>query len=534
MVAFAIVLGVYSYLILALGLLGWFYKLPVFLLSLPFLAGGVFWLIGHFNQLSRTKIWMGQIQKDKLVVISLVILLLQVFVNFLGAISPELSFDALWYHLTSAKLYAANHAIFYIPGELLWPANTPRLADMFYTAALLFSNEILAKLIHFSFGILSAIALFNLLRRYFSLRLSILGVLTFYTMLIVGWQSTTAYVELVRTFFEILALDLFLKWVKEKKDIDLFEAGVLCGLAIATKMLAFTTFFVFLVLIYFLKQKGWLVRSFKFLGFTILAVFPWLVLSFVHTGNPLFPVFGNFRDPIGAFSTGRYDLPIITNFALGPFQLWPATFTPDSIISVVYLLFLPLVLISIWKQRLEIKVAAIYVFLAIQLSLTFSNRYLLPYLPGLTLITLSVFNWDFIKKKNVEKILIGVIIFSALLNFGSRTLATKKFLPYLLGKESKSAFLSRNLNFDFGDFYDTDGYFAKNIKKDDLVLVYGIHNLYYLNFPFMMESWAHKGTYFTHILVGNNQELPERFGQKLLLYKNYQTGVKLYLFGDKI
>ena len=89
----------------------------------------------------------------------------------------------------------------------MWPANLLGLTEMYYSAALLFSNEILAKLIHFTFGLLGLAALFGLLRRYLSLRFTFLGLLTFYTMLIVGWQSTTAYVDLARTFFEILTLN---------------------------------------------------------------------------------------------------------------------------------------------------------------------------------------------------------------------------------------------------------------------------------------------------------------------------------------
>jgi hypothetical protein len=165
---------------------------------------------------------------------------------------------------------------------------------------------------------------------------------------------------------------------------------------------------------------------------------------------------------------------------------------------------------------------------------TLSNRYLLPYLPGLTLVTLSVFNEKWAKEKLIEKILLGIILFSAILNLGSRILATRKFLPFLLGKETKAEFLAKHLNFAYGDFYDIDGWFAQNIKKEDLVLVYGIHNLYYLDFPFIHESWAKKGTYFTHILVGEGKDLPEKFGKRLLIYQNPKSKVKVYIFGERL
>jgi hypothetical protein len=48
-----------------------------------------------------------------------------------------------------------------------------------------------------------------------------------------------------------------------------------------------------------------------------------------------------------------------------------------------------------------------------------------------------------------------------------------------------------------------------------------------VDFPFVHESWAKPGTYFTHILVGEG-ELPDKFNDLELLYQNKTTKVKLY------
>ena len=532
MVKLALILGIYSYLILALGLLGGLYRLPVFIVSLPFIVLLVFWLRKNLYFLNHLEWLKREAKKDKLVGLVLGVLIIQAVVNFLGAVSPELSFDALWYHLTPVKLYVQNHQIFHIPGWLLSVASTPRLTEMFYTVSLLFGNEILAKLIHFSFGLLSAVALFRLLRRYLDLRFSFLGVAVFYTMLIVGWQSTTAYVELSRTFFEILALDFFLQWVETKKASFLLEAAVLTGLAISAKILAFGTLFTFLILIIILKKRGFFWPFLKFAGLAVLVVSPWLFLAWVNTGNPLFPLFGGPKDPTNFIVSPDLNW-IIDRFTKMPLYLWNSTLYPDDIISPVYLIFLPLILIFIWRQKFSIKIAAAYVVLGVFFAPANSNRYLLPYLPGLTLVVMSVFNDKWGKNGWVRNFLIFIILFAVLLNLGSRVLATRKFVPYLLRRETKAEFLTNHLNFSFGDFYDVDGFFARNIKKTDLVLVYGVHNLYYLDFPYIHESWARPGTYFTHILVGDNQPLPEKFGERLLIYKNLKTGVRLYLFGEK-
>ena len=519
MVELGIILGIYGYLVFSLGILGRLGKVEIFLITIPFLVYGLFRIIRVIREIGEIRV-ITEIKKDKLIIVILGLLGIQILINFLGAISPELSFDALWYHLTSARLYIEHHQIFSFPGWLMWPANLPRLTEMYYTAALLFSNEIAAKLIHFFFGLLGLLALFGLLRRYLTLRFALLGVLTFYTMLIVGWQSTTTYVDLARTFFEILALDLFLRWNETKKDVWLWESAVMVGLVMATKILALGTLGAFGILIFLLKEEGIVGivgRAGKFIGLALLIVSPWFLFSFGCTGSSGPSLLPNIVD-------------LLKNFITAPFFLWQATLKPDDIISPIYLIFLPLVLIFIWKQSAPIKITALYFLLAIFLAPTQSNRYLLPYLPALTLVTFSILE----KQKDKLVLFVSLVIFTAGLNMGSRMLAARKFVPYLLGKETKTEFLNRNLNFSYGDFYDVDGWFKNNIQKDDLVLVYGIHNLYYLDFPYVHESWAKPGTSFTHILVGNNEKLPAKFGNKILLYQNSQTKVKVYLFGGKI
>ena len=117
-------------------------------------------------------------------------------------------------------------------------------------------------------------------------------------------------------------------------------------------------------------------------------------------------------------------------------------------------------------------------------------------------------------------------MFSIAYRFG----ANLKYIPVVLGKESKTEFLSNHLNFSFGDFYDVDGYFAKKIKANDTVLLYGLHNLYYIDFPFIDSSYIRKGDKFNYVAVqGDN--LPERFKSWNLIYYNRKTHVKLYSMG---
>lgn len=115
----------------------------------------------------------------------------------------------------------------------------------------------------------------------------------------------------------------------------------------------------------------------------------------------------------------------------------------------------------------------------------------------------------------------------AIMSIGYRGMANKRYLPVIFGRETKAAFLSRNLNFNFGDFYDIDGYFATHISPHDRVLLYGFHNEYYVDFPFVDNSYLRKGEKFDYIAIQHGT-LPKRFANLSEIYHNTTTGVTLY------
>lgn len=508
----AILIGIYSYLVFALGLSGWLYP------KLLAVITGVFLII-----ITRKMTVIKIIKEDKTSWVLVGLIFAQALVNLVGALGPELGFDALWYHLTLPKIYLQNHRLVYIPGNLLYYSTLPKLLEMLYVSALAFQGEILAKIIHFIFGVLSAIGLYKLSRRYLRVKSTLIVVTIFYTALVVGWQSITAYVDLARTFFEILALDYFLKWYEKERKQNLIKSALMIGLAISTKLLALGSLIIFLFLIIFKRKfKDFLAFS----GIALLVSLPWLVFSFIHTRNPVYPIFGNILDSSHKFVSFNI-MRFISDF-------WNLFLRSADPISPIILIFLPLFLVS--KLSKTGKVLAAYCLLAYVVwyftPRIGGGRFFLPYLPAFSLLCGFVFEAKE-KQKIIRRFLIIFIIFITVINVIYRGIANKKYLPVILGRQTKADFLKRNLNFKFGDFYDVDGFFKANIDSKDLVLIYGIHNLYYVDFPFVHESWARPGTPITHILVKDG-ELPKKFGKRMLIYYQPQTNVRLYLYGEKL
>lgn len=542
MYTLAILIGIYSYGIFLLGFFGVLTKINCFLITFVWFILLLFFGKSFFVSLfkkSRTIKFSFKIYKNPTALLFALFILLA-FINLIGALGPELSFDALWYHLTLPKLYLLHHAIYHIPGGLLYYSDMPKLGEMLYTGALALGSEITAKLIHYFFGILCCVALYKFSRKFFTRFVSLLTIIIFYSNLVVDTESIAAYIDLIRTFFEILALWSFTEWLQKQKFRWFLTSALMVGLAITTKVLAIGSLVVFSILITavsisknrfknifsgFEKSHRLFIRLFVYWLIALLIPLPWFIFSFIHTGNPVYPFF-----------THTYE---ISPTSFGFFQfftmLWDLfMYSPDPI-SPVYLIFLPLLFVTFTSFKKEMKVIVYYCGLCLILwyltPQTGGGRFILPYLPALSLVCGAVYS-QILKKTRIEwrylsKILFFVIVFVATISIGYRFIANSKYIPVLIGKESQSQFLSSHLNFSFGDFYDTDGYFANHVKPSDTVLLYGFHNLYYVDFPFIDSSWIKKRDRFNYIAV-QNVKLPVRFKNWQLVYSNNKTEVKLY------
>ncbi len=523
MFAFALLIGIYSYLIFSLGLLGLLYKSHILFVTVLYT-----FIIFFIFRKKKVKVTLGR----GLTKLLFFIFLFQALINLIGVLGPELSFDALWYHLTLPKIFLENHSIFYIPGGLLYYSVMPKLTEMLYLPALAFSNELTAKFIHFTFGILTSYVIYKVSRKFFDHKFSLLAVIIFYGNLVVAWESIASYIDLSRTFFEAMALWGFLNWFEKKERKWLLESAVMLGLAVSTKLLAIGSIFIFSALIIYslFKKHNLSLRLFLDLLIywfvSVLIALPWFVFAFINTGNPVYPLFTKTID-VGfgqnLLNFSRFSSDILTMF----------TRLSDPI-SPLYIIFLPIALVLFKGFKQELKVVLLYCFLAILVwyltPRTGGGRFILPYLPAFSIAAVAVINR--IKKGHLQKICISLVIFFSFFSIIYRGLANAKYFPVIIGKESKNEFLSKNLNFNYGDFYDTDNYFNNNIKQTDKILLYGFHNLYYVNFPFIDSSWVKRGDRFNYIAT-QNSGLPDRFRFWGLIYQNRLTNVKLYSIGGQ-
>lgn len=541
MFALALIIGIYAYGIYTLGLLGLLFKQYILLLSVITLLFSISYFGKYIQSVKLSLLkrkYKSFFKKNRSLLIKLLIIavVLQSVINLLGALGPELSFDALWYHLTLPKIFLEKHTIFHIPGGLLYYSDMPKLTEMLYIPALAFGNEITAKLIHFLFGILILIAIYKFISKHYSFYITLFAIVIFYSNLVVSWESTTAFVDLARAFFELMALWGFMNYLKLKKKIWLVESAIILGLAISSKLLSILSISIFIILLFIYSGKINHKYSEKikdilvYLFFSVMVPLPWLLFSYINTGNPFYPFSTNVIKYNQDFSL-IFQLFNPLNFVKDIFFLFTKSNDP---ISPIYLITFPII-VFIWKtMKPESKIISVYSLLSLIIWYLTprigGGRFMLAYLPALSILSAIVINE--VKGKSIKNILVCIVILTSFSSIVYRSVANAKFIPYLVGRQTKQEFLAKYLNYSFGGFYDIDGYFKNNIKNTDKVLILGMHNLYYVDFPFIHETWVKSGDEFNFILL-QNADLPERFKRWRLIYINDKTRVKLYSFGGQ-
>lgn len=537
MFALAFFIGIYSYCIFILGLLGLLYSQNIVYLSIIYFGFMTLYfrkeILNSLHYL-RKSLYSSLKQQNSFILLLFILLLIQGIINLIGAFGPETGFDALWYHLTLPKLYLQAHKIYFIPGGLLYYSVMPKLIEMVYILPLSFWNETGVKLIHFLFGVLSMLAIFIFSKEYVPKKYALLACSIFYANLVVGWESTSAYIDLGRAFFEIMGLWGLLLWLKTNKTQWLVESAIMIGFAITVKLLAISSLFIFLfLLLLILRHKNYkmikrLQLLLTFIFFSLIVPFPWLIFSYIQTGNPVYPFFTNIY-PVHP-STLTQPILLIKDF----FVLFTSSADP---INPIYIMVIPLVILLYKRFTYESKIILYYCIFALLFwyltPRTGGGRFLVSYLPAFSILV-GIYLYTLGKNKtyvSLSKILIGLVVTLSCISIGYRALANFRYIPVIFRMQSKQVFLEKNLNFGFGDFYDTDNFFNTTITSSDKVLLYGFHNLYYVNFPYIDSTWVRKGDEFSYIAT-QNTPIPNRFRYWQKVHYNPKTDVSVYKLGE--
>lgn len=178
----------------------------------------------------------------------------------------------------------------------------PMNLDLLYTVSLYFGSDTVPKLIHWGFGVLTALLIYFRVNRRLGPIYGLAGAFFFLTIPIVVRLSISVYVDLGLMFFSTAALFTLLRWAEIGFKLRYaVMAGIWCGLAMGTKYNGFISFLLFFPLMLYLgyssvkppnpRQIMIAMILFSVIACTLYA--PWGIRNIIWTGNPVYPLYDN-------------------------------------------------------------------------------------------------------------------------------------------------------------------------------------------------------------------------------------------------
>lgn len=458
-------LGIIAYTTLGLGLLGLFYGWAlVLLLGLLALAARAEWthLVRLLREAWASRERLGPFERG----IALVIAALALF-SLLQALTPPTDYDGLVYHLTAPKTYLAEHRLVSFPH--IPQANFPATGEMLYTIAMGLGSAMAAKLVHLSFALLTSMAIFSMARRFLNPKVAWLSLAVLWSIPIFVVEAGSAYIDLVWTFYEFLALYALLLWRQNPNRKWLLCGGFFMGFGLGAKYLALQGFILLFGTIAFSSwqsNQGRLDRTAKdlllWVGIVVTLASPWYLKNWIGLGNPIYPyLFGGLNYPVQRVQADAY---MAANLGCGhslqcylslPWMIYTRSYlfghAPPASPSFLSL-FLPFWLL--WRKNrmvnwlLALSLAR-FGFWAITSQ---DLRFLLPAYPALGVVTgyilyqivnlsLRRLPWDFF----VGALVMSILLINLGLQLYKEATTSGNPLPVILGRESQVAYLRRSL-----------------------------------------------------------------------------------------
>lgn len=229
--------------------------------------------------------------------IGALILLLRMIPVLLTALCPGIDGDGLGYHLAAPKRWLQSGDLHYLPTFL--HTNAPMGVEMLYTIPLAVWSDTAAKFMHFALGTLAFLAIFAAGRRLHSAAVGFMAASIWFCgmgALSAATYFPIAFVDLGLALEVTAAVLAWILWRRTQSTGWLRCAALCAGFAASFKLTGvFVGFGLAGITLAALRQEGmsWkqanrlCVRS---VGLALIPVAPWLVRTWIQTGDPIYPL----------------------------------------------------------------------------------------------------------------------------------------------------------------------------------------------------------------------------------------------------
>jgi hypothetical protein len=322
------------------------------------------------------------------------------YLYFFNALAPETSPDGSAYHLGLVDRYARARGFVHITTNMY--AYLSQGTEMLYFYAFAIGKHSAAALVHFAFLVTLPFAMLAYARRFGFPVAGLVAALLVYLSPIVGFDGSTAYIDVAVACVLFVLFYLLQIWDEERTLTLLVPIGLLAGFAYAMKYTAF------LAVPYALGFVGWkLLRGRKALlkplavvaGCALVMILPWVIKNWLWVDNPFSPLFNKYfpnryihiifeqeyRHQLATWNgvTDRWTIPVEATIKGGALQ---------GVLGPVFLLF-PLALLALRRRQGRQLLLAAVIF-GLTYPSNIGTRFLISMLPFLALaLGMAVENW---------------------------------------------------------------------------------------------------------------------------------------------
>ncbi|MBW3554783.1 MAG: glycosyltransferase family 39 protein [Gemmatimonadetes bacterium] len=211
-------------------------------------------------------------------------------------VAPVTDWDSLMYHLTVPARWLENGWI-HVPPDNLHVSRTG-LLQMLYVLPLALGEPRAATLTGLGFALALCLAVYSLVRWHFGVRAAVFAGATFWAPATIWFVAVTPRNDVALVFFLLLAHDQLLRGLGREGRRPLALAGVLLGLAVATKFQALAYALALLPLALLDRPVTGSRRSLAAVGTrmgivmagAVVVALPWLIKNALLLGAPLYPL----------------------------------------------------------------------------------------------------------------------------------------------------------------------------------------------------------------------------------------------------
>lgn len=323
---------------------------------------------------------------------------------FFHALSPPWDYDGLMYHLVGPKLFLSMGGL--VPYPANWYVNAPFLLEMVFAVGMAFGDDIFPKLVHFATSVVLVMATYAAGRRWLGAPAARTATWILLGIPVLPMWAAFAYIDLGWSLFEFLALVAVVEFWQDRDHAWLRLAGVMGGLAMASKYLALAGFALLgaAILVEGLARRRRLPLR-ALLEFGVIAgviASPWYLKNLVWFGNPVFPLYlggpewpperwGLYSAYLQSFGTGRS----LLDYLLLPWNVYVRHETFGAVMNLIDVpaFLFPLLVFFPWLPKPRPLGALLILSLAraaVWAAGSQQIRFLLPIYPALAIVTAHV------------------------------------------------------------------------------------------------------------------------------------------------